>query len=583
MDSKSELPISTGRDERTLDGLSSDTIPALYAGELTYQTEFGAGACELMGLRDSQEDALMMMKLDYASLSCLSVEELGNSLVKAIKALDDEILADTTLDHQGATASVTIIQGNDIVTATVGDSVAFAVIYDENDNPHVQRLNHRLHAPDEPEELKRLEAFGVIPVRMDEQGIKYSMTDVSRLDSTEVRLASGINMSRSLGDKSSRKYGAISDPDIDITSITELVGSAMSNDGFVGAVKKIQIITTCDGFTQMADKISKSHQHSAQDHKKLQEGLLIFCLKNQGMANLIQQESKMKEDLVRTTYSSTKESLLKRITVCQNSQEKLRDSCFGSEDISVRLSESELATKCAKFCLFDEGYNDFRVKNGRRVTSSDNISVVVQTIPLDGSVCAIHGVFDGHGGAEVSRFLGQSFGDEFSKQCYDKCAQQTHHLKGILKSSVDSARPENAKRKKSVRFSDDCLTSKDDDKQTDVGGKHKQQILSDLDKYIKRIESYKDYKQGFIFFPESRGINRHVNYLLAKSLKAELEKHTDIRELFSKDSIEALRSIAVQKVPDGPQYEYRGINSDELNKIIKKARTLPSEDNKFKP
>lgn len=111
------------------------------------------------------------------------------------------------------------------------------------------------------------------------------------------------------------------------------------------------------------------------------------------------------------------------------------------------------------------------------------------------------------------------------------------------------------------------------------------EVIKKLQKYIDRISSYHvrnamdiNFKHGFLFFRESRALNRKANYKLAVELKEELEKRGDgfkntkgIKDLFSDCSINEKRKSYIKKLPD---YVERGIKSGELNGIINGARKL---------
>lgn len=111
-------------------------------------------------------------------------------------------------------------------------------------------------------------------------------------------------------------------------------------------------------------------------------------------------------------------------------------------------------------------------------------------------------------------------------------------------------------------------------------------LIAQLEKYTARIEGYEDgYTHGFWVFRESRGVNRHVNYDLAKELIDDLKKGIDINITFSNDNIAARRQKLVDnlKSEERSNYEDRGgINSTELNSIIETARDYNNkqEDNR---
>lgn len=111
------------------------------------------------------------------------------------------------------------------------------------------------------------------------------------------------------------------------------------------------------------------------------------------------------------------------------------------------------------------------------------------------------------------------------------------------------------------------------------------EVIKKLQKYIDRISSYHvrnatdiNFKHGFLFFRESRALNRKANYKLAFELKKELEKLGDgfkntegIKSLFSDCSIDKKRKSYIKKLPN---YVERGVKSSELNGIINGARKL---------
>ncbi len=109
-------------------------------------------------------------------------------------------------------------------------------------------------------------------------------------------------------------------------------------------------------------------------------------------------------------------------------------------------------------------------------------------------------------------------------------------------------------------------------------------IKQSLDNYILRIEQYKssaskeiDFSHGFWFFKESRALNRKANYLLAKELLKKLNpsdgKSQKWPDEFNSENIMKIRSnlIHSKNLDKSPAYTERGVNSTELNKVIKQA------------
>jgi len=119
--------------------------------------------------------------------------------------------------------------------------------------------------------------------------------------------------------------------------------------------------------------------------------------------------------------------------------------------------------------------------------------------------------------------------------------------------------------------------------QDDNDALFRQQLITQLNKYTTRIESYKgDYAHGFWFFAQSRAVNRELNYRLAKRLIARLRNTEDsIEDIFNNqhEDLEQIRRTGIgdtaktnQTTPNAIEQMLRGINSSELNDVIKKAR-----------
>lgn len=97
-------------------------------------------------------------------------------------------------------------------------------------------------------------------------------------------------------------------------------------------------------------------------------------------------------------------------------------------------------------------------------------------------------------------------------------------------------------------------------------------LVKSLEVYIERIESYKDnsgqlnFSSGFLFFKDSRGLNRRANYHLAVQLFNLLnESEQSITDIFSKNNLDKLRNSSL------PLPTLKGIHSWELNSIIEHA------------
>lgn len=109
----------------------------------------------------------------------------------------------------------------------------------------------------------------------------------------------------------------------------------------------------------------------------------------------------------------------------------------------------------------------------------------------------------------------------------------------------------------------------------------KASLIWDLQKYIARIErsstsKIPNFRHGFWFMQDTRAANRKANYHLAKQLVNKLmyETNLSIHEIF--DDIKGQRDSIIMnpEIFRSTRFPNRGINSSELNAIIKKAQKL---------
>lgn len=198
------------------------------------------GYFETINVRSSQEDALVFetfkqdMLIPKGATEPLSPRQIGHRLWTTYQLLDKDILMETDI-VSGTTASTTIYDGQgNLITATLADAVSFAVIYDQQgDVLRVVRLNKVIHKPGNDEEYERITSAGGLVIEID---------SVPRVDGE-------LAVSRALGDPVYKKSGVCSDASIDITNLSQMVTELELNPAAVGS---IQIITTCDGFTDGA-------------------------------------------------------------------------------------------------------------------------------------------------------------------------------------------------------------------------------------------------------------------------------------------------------------------------------------------
>lgn len=188
--------------------------------------------------RSEQEDGLAWHVLTQKDLSnnetILDPIDIAHRLWTTYQALDVITLTG------GTTASTTIYDGKGhLITATLADAAAFAVVYDKNGIPlGVRRLNSETHKLTNPCELDRIQKAG----------------GIVRFNRINGRLA----VSRAIGDLMYKSKGVCSEAQIDIYHVNQIIKELKIDPGQVG---KIQIITTCDGFTDGAhSEIQEVHE-----------------------------------------------------------------------------------------------------------------------------------------------------------------------------------------------------------------------------------------------------------------------------------------------------------------------------------
>lgn len=179
-----------------------------------YHPETHTGIVELWGMRNHQEDRVAIGRLKrFADLTEIQRKKTISSTIKNLQNL-------ITKKHliSGSTLCITIICGNKVYTASVGDSTAFLTVLDEqSDVIQYLRLNRILHNPTQEDEEKRL----------NQNYIRHG------------RLAGRLALSRALGDNDFEPYGLLHEPEqiyVDDVIIPKN-GSAI-------------IINACDGLTE---------------------------------------------------------------------------------------------------------------------------------------------------------------------------------------------------------------------------------------------------------------------------------------------------------------------------------------------
>jgi serine/threonine protein phosphatase PrpC len=203
------------------------------------------GAHSILGGRRRQEDALAQQPFEAGELGDLTPEQIGQRLWTSYH----ELHAALKIAHPpstnfsknprdpGTTASTTVIHQAHLITATLADSVAFAVIYGQNNSVlAVERLNKRTHSPALLAEKARIEALGGLIL----QG------RVMRL----------LAISRAIGAFGFHPF-LITDADINITSLPDI---AKKFDIDPAEITRTHLISTCDGYTEKVVSTKKAHE-----------------------------------------------------------------------------------------------------------------------------------------------------------------------------------------------------------------------------------------------------------------------------------------------------------------------------------
>ncbi|MDF1757732.1 MAG: PP2C family serine/threonine-protein phosphatase [Legionellaceae bacterium] len=214
------------------------------------------------------------------------------------------------------------------------------------------------------------------------------------------RVSGSLAVSRAIGDKSYAPF-LIADADINTTSIDIL---AYEMDINIDDIVEVKIITTCDGFTE-----------PVVDEKIYHEEYLANCLRNE------------------------------KYLECEN--------------------EFEEAKYLAQVALNPENYTvEYNSIYNCRKGSFDNISVAIQTIPIDVShdyACMI-GVYDGHGGVEASTYVANNISREFIFQCKLSEEEYAAQEYGVRRERKELLTANPAPRLYTI-FQEDCDSNKPQD------------------------------------------------------------------------------------------------------------------------
>lgn len=309
-----------------------ESIPHPYYPVMSYSTANSA-LCYRLGKRAQQEDVCLLGDLPANWFTFADAadakQEVAKRLWIAFANIDEQIYEEA----MGTTACVTLYDGNDLLyTAAVGDSVAFAVVYDDSGMPiAAHRLNtlHKLHDEDE---RSRIGAQNISP---------YGKVE---------RVGGGVIMTRAFGDQQYKANNLVAAPSITVHNLQELKGKSGSDSSY------IELITTSDGFT---DGAGIPHTTSVELTKEQQEEYLLSCLRN------FHSQDSTRSDASTSSAPVESSLLLKAKFLAAAAEQDINNLKSISDNISVSVSQLNMAQPLLA-ATFD-GHGGFKVS--RQVAS----------------------------------------------------------------------------------------------------------------------------------------------------------------------------------------------------------------------
>jgi serine/threonine protein phosphatase PrpC len=201
---------------------------------------------ELWGRRSTQEDSFAVN--EFKGLANLSSLGVMNALTNTIDSLSNSIKEKNLAD--GSTLCVTVLCGNQIYNANVGDSESFLVIKDKDNNiVSFERLNKIIHDINDAN-----------VAQLKQQGLKINTSLLYRNDH---RLPyptgeDGVNMYRAMGDLIFEQAGMSHKADISLREV------------YIPEGGNAFVINACDGLTETmthddVKKILSQHKSASLD------------------------------------------------------------------------------------------------------------------------------------------------------------------------------------------------------------------------------------------------------------------------------------------------------------------------------
>ncbi|WP_083191042.1 PP2C family serine/threonine-protein phosphatase [Legionella jamestowniensis] len=205
--------------------------------------DYKFGCFEARHARPTQEDALAWCVIEKEKIKHLTPQDISKRLWTTYKYLDEAVKS--LPEKSGTTASTTVFDGqNSLLVATLADAASFLVMYDpQGQVSKVSRLNSVIHKPNLPSEQRRIKELG---------GFITCNGGVYRVNGV-------LAVSRAIGDYDIKGQATekliSSNATIDIVNVDSLSSQKR--------IAKLQVIITCDGFTDAAGyEATKSTQEA---------------------------------------------------------------------------------------------------------------------------------------------------------------------------------------------------------------------------------------------------------------------------------------------------------------------------------
>ena len=201
---------------------------------------FGFGYYETRGSIKYQNNALAWKPLNGRAFQELTNIEIGKRLWSLYRDFDKTAHENNLIG--GTAASTTVCTQNSLITATLSDTTSYVIVYKENNEFEVHRLNQRIRHPSDTDEIDRVKKSG--------REVFFSA------------VAGLYNYSRAIGDI--HQDSICADADIDIFELEHINRNS-----------KVQVITASGGLLNGNEILRNKH-----DNEEFIKKLLIEIQKD---------------------------------------------------------------------------------------------------------------------------------------------------------------------------------------------------------------------------------------------------------------------------------------------------------------